>query len=253
MTVRFEVVDHVAVITLDRPEARNAIDLPTAQALAAALDEVDARSDIRAAVLTAEGPVFSAGMDLKAFNATGQRPLVDGRGAFGICERATDKPLVAAVEGKALGGGLEIVLACDLVVAATDASFGLPEVKRGLVAAAGGVLRLAHVIPPKVALELTMTGEPISAQQAHGLGLINRVTERGGAFSEALELAQLVAANAPLAVRTAKYLVQASQDWPRDEAFERQRPYTDKVRASNDAAEGVRAFVEKRAPVWVDN
>ncbi|MBO0727864.1 MAG: crotonase/enoyl-CoA hydratase family protein [Acidimicrobiaceae bacterium] len=250
MTVRLEVANHVAVLTIDRPEVRNAIDLPTAQAIADTLDEIDARPDVRAAVLTSSGPVFSAGMDLKAFNATGQRPLLEGRGAFGICERATEKPLVAAVEGKALGGGFEIALACDLIVASTDASFGLPEVKRGLVAAAGGVLRIARVLPQKVALELALTGEPMSALEACRLGLVNRLAEPGQALEGAIELAGLIAGNAPLAVRTSKQLVLASSDWVRDEAFERQAPYTDKVRGSSDAAEGVRAFVEKRPPAW---
>lgn len=179
-TVDFTVEDGIAVITIDRPEVRNAIDLQTAQQLAHALDKVDERSDVRAAVLTGTGKIFSAGMDLKAFNATGERPIVAGRGAFGICESATAKPLIAAVEGKALGGGFEIALACDLVVAAEDAQFGLPEVKRGLVAAAGGVLRLPRAIPQKIALELVMTGGSISAAQAQRLGVVNRVVAPGG-------------------------------------------------------------------------
>ncbi|KAF0956991.1 crotonase/enoyl-CoA hydratase family protein [Rhodococcus sp. T7] len=250
--VDLTVEDGVAVITIDRPEVRNAIDLPTARQLAAALDDVDQRSDIRAAVLTGTGTVFSAGMDLKAFSATGERPLVAERGAFGICERATTKPLIAAVEGKALGGGFEIALACDLVVAAQNAQFGLPEVKRGLVAAAGGVLRLPRVVPHKVALELVMTGDLISATEAHRLGVVNRVVAPGEARAEAMRLAAAIAANAPMAVRTAKFLVNASADWQQEEFFDRQRPYTDKVRGSADAAEGARAFVDKRAPVWAD-
>lgn len=251
-TVDFTVEDGIAVITIDRPEVRNAIDLQTAQQLANALNRVDERSDVRAAVLTGTGKIFSAGMDLKAFSATGERPIVAGRGAFGICESATAKPLIAAVEGKALGGGFEIALACDLIVAAADAQFGLPEVKRGLVAAAGGVLRLPRAIPQKIALELVMTGEPISAAQAERLGAVNRVVAPGEARAEALRLATAIAANAPLAVRTAKFLVKASVDWQQDELFDRQRPYTDKVRQSADAAEGARAFVEKRAPAWTD-
>ena len=251
-TVDFTVEDGIAVITIDRPKVRNAIDLQTARQLADALDRVDQRSDIRAALLTGTGKIFSAGMDLKAFSATGERPIVAGRGAFGICERATEKPLIAAVEGKALGGGFEIALACDLIVAAEDAQFGLPEVKRGLVAAAGGVLRLPRAIPQKIALELAMTGEPITAAQAHRLGVANRVVAPGEARAEALRLATAIAANAPLAVRTAKYLVKASVDWQQNELFDRQRRYTDKVRQSADAAEGARAFVEKRAPAWAD-
>jgi len=249
-TVLFEVADAIATITLNRPGVRNAIDLPMAEAISAALDEMDARPDVAVGVLAAAGPVFSAGMDLKAFSATGQRPLTETRGAFGIAARPPAKPLIAAVEGRALGGGFEIALACDLIVAAKDAQFGLPEVKRGLVAAAGGVLRLPRRIPGAIAKELILTGEPISASRAFDLGLVNRVVSPGTAVAEARELAAAIAANAPLAVRTAKLLVEESAHWPLEEAFARQAPHTDQVRSSADAAEGARAFVEKRAPVW---
>jgi enoyl-CoA hydratase/carnithine racemase len=248
--VRLEVADGIALITLDRPEVRNAVDRATAEAISAALDEVDTRADIRVAVLTGTGTVFSAGMDLKAFSATGERPIVAGRGAFGIVERPPAKPLIAAVEGRALGGGFEIALACDLIVAGENAQFGLPEVKRGLVAAAGGVLRLPRRIPRTVAMELVLTGEPVSAARALALGLVNRVVAAGTAAEQARALAAAIAANAPLAVRTAKLLVDRSADWHADEAFARQAPHTDLVRSSLDAAEGARAFVEKRAPVW---
>ncbi|WP_067671421.1 crotonase/enoyl-CoA hydratase family protein [Nocardia miyunensis] len=247
--VRFEVADRIAVITLDRPERRNAVDLPTAQAISAALDELDARDDVSVGVLTGAGGIFSAGMDLKAFSATKERPITE-RGGFGIVERPAAKPLIAAVEGKALGGGFEIALACDLIVAADNAEFGLPEVKRGLVAAAGGVLRLPRRIPPTVAKELVLTGEPISAARAQDLGLVNRVVPAGTAADHARTLAAAIAANAPLAVRTAKLLIDESADWPAAEAFARQAPHTDAVRSSRDAAEGARAFVEKRAPAW---
>jgi enoyl-CoA hydratase/carnithine racemase len=248
--VRFETLGHVALITLDRPQVRNAIDLATAEEISAALDRLDADSAIRVGVLTGAGTVFSAGMDLKAFSASGQRPLTASRGAFGIVARPPEKPLIAAVEGSALGGGLEIALACDLIVAAEDARFGLPEVSRGLVAAAGGVLRLPQRIPRNVAMELVLTAAAISAPEAHRLGLVNRLTASGAAVEEAVALANSIAANAPMAVRTAKQLVLASADWPADEAFARQAPHTDRVRASADAAEGARAFVDKRAPVW---
>lgn len=248
-SVLFDVTDGIATLTLNRPDVRNAIDLPTAEAVSAALDEVEARDDITVGVLTATGTTFSAGMDLKTFNATGQRPLTE-RGAFGIAERPPAKPLLAAVEGKALGGGLEIVLACDLIVAAEDAVFGLPEVKRGLVAAAGGALRLPRRIPRAAAMELLLTGEPITAQRAADLGLVNRVVPPATAADEARRLAGAITVNAPLAVRTAKFLADVSVDWPFEEAFARQAPYTDHVRSSEDAAEGARAFVDKRAPVW---
>lgn len=251
-TVTFEVDRGVAVVTLDRPDVRNAIDLATARQIAAALDEVDAREDVLAAVLTGSGPVFSAGMDLKAFSATGERPLVEGRGAFGICERATEKPLIAAVEGKALGGGMEIALACDLIVASEESWFGLPEVKRGLVAAAGGVLRLPRVVPPAVALEMVLTGEPVDAARAHALGLVNRVVAPGTARERAVEMARVIAGNAPMAVRAAKHLVTSAQDWSAAEMFDRQREDVDRVRSSADAAEGARAFVEKRPPIWTN-
>ncbi len=248
--IRFEVDDAVAVVTIDRPEVRNAIDLPTARLLAGALDEIDRRDEIRAAVLTGAGPIFSAGMDLKAFANSGERPVVEGRGAFGICERATAKPIIAAVEGRALGGGFEIALACDMIVAAEDAWFGLPEVARGLVAAAGGALRLPRLVPRAIAAELVLTGEPITASRGHRLGLVNRVVAAGQARAEAVRLATVIAGNAPLAVRTAAHLLRVSTDWPAAEMFARQRPFVDRVRESADAAEGARAFLARRAPVW---
>ncbi len=248
--VTVDVRNGVATIVIDRPEVRNAVDRATAAAIAAALDEVDAREDVSAAVLTGRGPVFSAGMDLKAFNKTGERPIVEGRGAFGICERATAKPLIAAVDGAALGGGFEIALACDMIVASTRATFGLPEVRRGLVAAAGGVVRLPRVLPRALALEMIVTGAPISAQIAFDRGLVNHITEPEQAVAAALELATTIAQNAPLAVVTAKQLAIESADWSQTEWPTLQAPLTNKVRESADAAEGARAFVEKRAPQW---
>lgn len=248
--VLLEVDDGIATITLNRPEVRNAIDLPTALAIAEALDEVDERGDVAVAILTGAGTTFCAGMDLKAFAATKERPIHERRGAFGIVRRPCDKPLIAAIEGNALGGGLEIALACDLVVATESSRLGLPEVKRGLVAAAGGVLRLPRRIPQAVALELIMTGEPLTAAQAKEWGLVNRVAPDGEALVVARELAAAINANAPLAVRAAKRIVVESADWTLDEGFDRQAAHTDPVRSSADAAEGARAFVEKRTPVW---
>src|SRR4051794_7035922 len=248
--VRLEVIDLVAVITVDRPQVRNAIDKPTADAIAEALDEIDGRPDISVGILTGAGPVFSAGMDLKAFSATGERPAHVTRGGFGIVEKPPIKPMIAAVEGRALGGGLEIALACDLIVAGESSLLGLPEVKRGLVAAAGGVLRLPRRIPAAIAKEMVLTGEPIDAIRARELGLVNRVAPDGKVLEVARDMALAIARNAPLAVSAAKYVVDRAQEWPMDEAFERQRPHTDRVRSSNDAAEGARAFVEKREPHW---
>jgi len=248
--VLLEVKDGTATITLNRPEVRNAIDKPTADALAAALDEVDARADITVAVITGTGGTFCAGMDLKAFSATKERPLHEVRGAFGIVRKPPAKPIIAAIEGNALGGGLEIALACDLIVATRSSRLGLPEVKRGLVAAAGGVVRLPRRIPRGVAMELILTGEPVTAERALELGLVNRLAEDGQALSVARELAAAIAANAPLAVRAAKRIADESADWELDDAFDRQAAYTDEVRSSNDAAEGARAFVEKRVPQW---
>jgi enoyl-CoA hydratase/carnithine racemase len=247
--ISFTVVGEVAVVAINRHEVRNAIDLPTARALEEAMDRIDTDVDIRAAVLTGSGGIFSAGMDLKAFSSTGERPLTS-RGAFGIVARPPTKPIIAAVEGRALGGGFEIALACDLIVAAENSEFGLPEVSRGLVAAAGGVLRLPRRIPRNVAMELVLTGAPMSALRALQLGLVNQVVAPGTALQSAVILAEAISANAPLAVQTSKFLVDAAADWSADVAFAEQVPYTDKVRNSQDAQEGARAFVAKRTPQW---
>jgi enoyl-CoA hydratase/carnithine racemase len=240
----------VLLLLLDRPERRNAIDRPTALALAAALDAFDADDTLTVAVLAGSGATFCAGMDLKAFAATGERPVHDVRGGFGIVEQPPVKPIVAAVEGAAFGGGFEIALACDLIVAGESARFALPEVKRGLLAAAGGLLRLREVLPRPLAAELALTGEPIDAARLAELGVVNRVVPDGSARQEAMALAHAIAANAPLAVRESKRVLVESGDWPLPERFERQRPIADAVRNSADAKEGAAAFVEKRAPRW---
>lgn len=248
--IDLRVEDQVATITIDRPAVRNAIDKPTADALAAVLDAVDDRDDVTVAILTGAGEHFSAGMDLKAVAAGGPRPITESRGGFGIVERPPGKPLIAAVEGACLGGGFEIALACDLIVVAENARLGLPEVRRGLVAAAGGVLRLPRRIPRAIAMELAITGEPLAVSRAYELGLVNRVVPAGQALAGAREIATMVAANAPLAVKTTKHLVTATSSWPEDEAFARQAPLVQAVRESADAAEGAKAFVERRPPVW---
>ena len=239
----------VMVVTLNRPQVRNAINTSTAYAISTALDELDSRNDLIAGVVVGEGGTFCSGMDLKAFLA-GERPSVPGRGFAGIVERGSDKPLVAGVEGAAVAGGFEIALACDLIVAGESARFGLPEVKRSLVPAGGGLLRLPQRIPYGIAMELALTGATLPATRAQQLGLINRLVPDGGARSAAIELAREVARNGPLAVRAIKHIVSRSRDWPAEEFFDRQRPIAEAVRSSEDAREGARAFREKRAPVW---
>ena len=242
--------DGVAVLTIDRPGRRNAIDLPTAQAISDALDELDADPGLRVAVLCGNGTVFSAGMDLKAFAETGERPVVEGRGGFGIVARPPSKPVIAAVEGPALGGGFEIVLACDLVVAGAGATFGLPEVRRGLTASGGGLIRLPRRLPRNLAMEAVLTGRPLTAARCAELGLVNQVVADGTARAAALELALVIAQNAPLAVQVSKEVVHRSAEWPESEAFALQEPLVDPVRRSADAREGATAFAEKRAPRW---
>lgn len=216
--------EDVLVITLDRFEARNAMTVEMARAIAGLLDELEGDDTVRAAVLHGSGGVFSAGMDLKRFAADGTRPLDPVRGGGGLTWRPPTKPVVAAVEGYALGLGFEMVLACDLVAAARDAVFGLPEVRHGLVAAGGGALRLPARIPRPAALELLLTGRTVGAERLHQLGLVNRLTEPGSALAEACELAAEIAANPPDAVAFTRELVAASRAWPEDEAFARQEP-----------------------------
>jgi enoyl-CoA hydratase len=247
--VTSEVLDGVQVITICRPQVRNAINTAAAEAIAAALDELDERNDISLGVLTGAGGTFCAGMDLKAFLA-GERPVVPGRGFAGLVERPPVKPLIAAVEGAAVAGGFEIALACDLIVAAENAVFGLPEVKRGLVAAGGGLLRLPARVPYHLAMQWALTGETITAAQAHAASLVNRLTAPGGALEGALSLARTIAANGPLAVRATKQIIARSRDWTADEGFARQAELSEPVRSSQDAREGALAFTEKRAPVW---
>lgn len=248
-TVLTQHADGVAVITINRPEARNALDAEVARGVAAALDELEARPDLVVGVITGAGGSFCSGMDLKAF-LRGETPTIPGRGLVGLTEAPPGKPLIAAVEGYALAGGCEIALACDLVVAAEDAKFGIPEVKRGLVAAAGGLLRLPQRIPYQVAMEYALTGEFLDAPRAHSLGLVNRLTEPGGALAGARALAATIAANGPLAVRTTKQIIAQAAQWPAEEAWARQQALVEAVFASEDAREGARAFAEKRAPRW---
>jgi len=248
-TVRTEVLDGILVITINRPEVRNAINTAAAEGIAAAIDELDARTDIAAGVITGAGKSFCTGMDLKAFLA-GERPSVPERGFAGIVEKPAEKPMIAAVEGYAVAGGFEIALACDMIVAAEDAVFGLPEVKRGLVAAGGGLLRLPARAPYQLAVEWALTGAFIPAARAAEVFLVNRLTPKGEALQTALEIALAIAANGPLAVRATKRILAESREWPAAEAFDRQRVINEPVRGSADAREGARAFAEKREPRW---
>ncbi len=239
----------VQVISINRPQARNALDAAVARAVAAAVDELDASGELRAGVLTGAGGFFSAGMDLKAF-LRGETPAIDGRGLCGITRTPPRKPLIAAVEGGALAGGFELVLACDLVVAGRSARFGVPEVKRSLVAAGGAALLLPQRVPRAVALELLLTGEPIHAVRAQAVGLVNRVVDDGTALDAAVELAQAIALNGPLAVAATKEIVLSAPSWSPDEAWDRQDEVVHPVFASEDAREGSTAFAERRPPVW---
>ncbi len=247
--VLVEQIDGVQVITINRPEARNSINTVTAEAIGAAMDELDARADLTAGVLTGAGGTFCAGMDLKAFLA-GERPSIPVRGFAGIVEKPSDKPLIAAVEGYALAGGFEIALACDIIVAAQNARFGMPEVKRGLVAAGGGLMRLPQRVPYHLAMEWALTGDMVEAEEAYRASLVTHMTEAGGSLDKAMEIARRIAENGPLAVRATKQIIVQSPDWNLDESFDRQRAISEPVRGSEDAKEGARAFTEKRAPKW---
>ena len=239
----------VLIVTINRPEARNAVNRAVAEGIAAAMDELDSDAGLRVGILTGAGPSFCAGMDLKAF-VSGERPHVEGRGAAGLVQRPPAKPLIAAVEGYAVALGFEILLACDLIVAGADARFGLPEVKRSLVAAGGGLIRLPKRIPYHVAMELSLTGEPITAKRAAALGLVNRIAPTGGALAAALELAGTIAGNGPLALAATKKIVASAQDWSDAEAWDHQATFVGPVFASEDAREGATAFAERRDPVW---
>lgn len=238
------------IISVNRPDQRNAVDLSVAEGIAAAVSELEGDPQLRVGVLHGVGGVFSAGMDLKAF-ARGERPHVPGRGFAGIVEVPPAKPTIAAIEGFAVGGGLEIALACDLIVAASGARLGLPEAKRGLIARGGAAFRLPSRIPRAIALEMLLTGEFISAERAAQCGLVNRVVADGEALNAALKLAHVIAGNAPLAVAAVKRVADEASQWSADEAFRRQAEIVQPVFESEDAAEGARAFREKRAPVWL--
>lgn len=247
----------VRLITLNRPEVRNAVNFALARDLAGALDDLDADDGARVGVLTGAGDAFCSGMDLRALSKMDMRalgpedvPYVEGHGLAGVSHRASEKPLIAAIEGSALAGGLEIALACDLLVAAEDAMFGFPEVKRGLAALAGGLIHLPRRVPYHFAMELALTGATITAHRAHELGLVNRVVPAGTARDEAIALAREIAQNAPIAVQVSTTVIRGSRNRTVDESWEQQNGLAGSVLLSEDAREGAHAYVERRTPVW---
>ncbi len=249
-TVRFEARNHVALITLDRPAVRNAVDGDVARGMERAIDALDGTDELRAGVLAAAGPAFSAGADLNLIAAGRRHEMYTERGGFaGITSRTRVKPLVAAVDGPAMAGGLELVLACDLVVASTAARFGLPEVRRSLVAAGGGLFRTGRVLPEAVAMRMLLTGDPLSAERAHQLGFVIELTDPGGATAAALEVAGRIAEGAPLAVQRTLLEVRAASG-DDVENWRRSRSAMDDILTTEDAAEGPRAFLEHREPEW---
>lgn len=239
----------VLIVTINRPEAKNAMTKAAAEGIAAAMDRLDSDDSLRVGILTGAGGTFCSGMDLKGFLA-GETPSVPGRGFGGISHYSPAKPLIAATEGYALAGGFELVLACDMVVAARTTKFGLPEVKRSLVAGAGGVFRLPQQIPERIAMEMVMTGDHYTAERMYEVGLINALTDEGKALDGAKELAARIAINGPLATAASKKIMKEYKGWPHDEIWARQQEIMNPVFSSEDAREGATAFAEKRAPVW---
>lgn len=239
----------VLLITINRPEVRNAVNGAVAEGIAHALDELDADGDLTVGILTGAGGYFCAGMDLGAF-VTGERPWFEDRGFAGITQRAARKPLIAAIEGFAVAGGMEIALSCDLVVAAAGAKMGIPESKRSLVAAGGALLRLPRRMPYHVVMELALTGDPMPAERFHEFGIVNRIAEPGTAVDVALELAAAIAKNGPLSLMASKQIIQEQQDWTLEDMWAKQGEIAGPVMVSADAKEGASAFKEKREPVW---
>ncbi len=249
--IDFEASDNVAVITINRPEARNAVNGAVARGIEEAIDRLESDDSLWVGILTHTGPVFCAGADLKEIAAGRHRELITARGGFGgIVLRERTKPMIAAIDGPALAGGTEVALACDLRAASVAASFGLPEVKHSLIAAAGGLVRLPRAIPQAIAMEIALTGDSISAERAGELGLLNTLCERGEAFNAALRLAERVNANAPLAVRETRRLVLEGASQTDEQAMKAAGRAMIGLRDSEDFREGPRAFVEKRPPRW---
>jgi enoyl-CoA hydratase len=249
--VRFEILDRIGLMTIDRPEARNAVDGEVAQAVEAAIDRLEADDALWVGIITGTPPAFCAGADLKATRAGTGKSMFTKRGGFaGFTARERTKPVIAAVDGPALAGGTEIVLACDLVVASFRATFGLPEVKRSLVASAGGLFRLGRKVPFNVAMECALTGDPITAARAYELGLANIVCPDDKAVEAAVSLGRAICANAPLAVRESRDVMLSATAAPDEVGWQRSRAALRRVQASDDYLEGLTAFAEKRSPRW---
>jgi enoyl-CoA hydratase len=253
--IDYELTDHIAVITINRPDARNAVNGEVANGIEAAIDRLEEDDEAWVGILTGarteKGYIFCAGADLKAINSGKAGDLATAKGGFaGFVTRERTKPVIAAVDGPALAGGTEIVIAADLVVASTTATFGIPEVKRALVAGAGGLFRLPRKIPRNVAMECALTGDPISAERAHHFGLVNELCEEGGALAAAKALAGRITANAPLAVRESRKIVLEATDQPDEVGWKMSAEGMGKMLQSEDLGEGLTAFIEKRAPQW---
>ena len=249
--VLYEAEGRIAVITLNRPEARNAMSPELSAALGEAFDQFEADDDLWVAILAGNGRVFCAGADLKALSEGRAAGIITAEEGFGrFARRQRDKPVIAAVDRPAVAGGFELVLGCDLVVASTEAAFGLPEVKRSLVASEGGVTRLPRRIPTNIAMELALTGDTIDVHRAHALGLVNVICEPGQALDEAKSLAERIVANAPLAVRAIRHSVLDGLETTEAEGFAIAAGYGREISQTEDFLEGPRAFVEKRPPVW---
>jgi enoyl-CoA hydratase len=249
--VTFEVRGHYAVITINRPQARNAVNGAVANGIEAGIDRLEESDDLWVGILTGVPPVFCAGADLKEINSGNAAALATAKGGFGgIATREREKPVIAAVDGPALAGGTEITLSCDLIVASRSATFGIPEVKRSLVAAAGGLFRLGRKIPLNIAMECALTGDPISAEAAHHHGLVNVLCDDGQALDRAMELADRICANAPIAVRESRKVVLAGTNAPDDVGWKLSTEGMAKAMRSADFSEGLTAFIEKRPPNW---
>lgn len=243
-----DIQDGVIIVTINRPEAKNAMTKSASEGILAAMQQLDSDSSLNAAIITGAGGSFCSGMDLKGF-LKGESPSIKGYGFGGMTIKGPEKPVIAAIEGYALAGGMELAIACDMRVANSKAQFGIPETKRGLVAGAGGLLHLAGIVGKGVAMELALTGDFIDAKRAYEIGFVNRLTD-GDALEEAMKLATSVAANGPMALKITKNIINSRPDWTSETMWDEQQKLLTPVFTSEDAREGAAAFAEKRKPVW---